>query len=152
MTLTATKAKFGCPKLTIKVPPVTGTRVPEAGEQTELSSQEVGKPSEPVGIEKQLDPVSMNEEKRVESLVQEAQVAVDKQGDTGPAFENGVSDLTGTLKSIVDVLVDKVDALAEVCLNFDTSPLYCSYSLTVSMISSTPTLILPGRHALHCIG
>ena len=93
----------------------------------------------------------------MESLVQEAQVAVDTaaigaRSDPGAALQNGVSDLTGTLKSIVDVLVDKVDALAEVCLNFDTSPLYCSYSLTVSMISFTPTLILPGRRAPLCIG
>ena len=112
---------------------------------------------ESVSVGKQVNPGPTSEEERVESLVHQAQAAVDsaaidKQSDPGSAIQKGVSDLTETLGLIVDFLVDKVDALAEVCLNFDTSPLFRCYSLTVSMISSTPTLILPGRRVLHCIG
>ena len=151
-----TKAKFGTPKLTIEVSPATGTTIQVENEQTELPGQDVGKPVESAGLEK-VDPEPTSEEARVESLVQQAQAAVDsaaidKQRDPGSAFEKGVSDLKETLGSIVDLLVDKVDALAEVCLNVDMSPLCRSYSLTTSMISSIPTPILPGRHALHCIG
>ena len=109
--------------MTIEVPPATGATVQAADEEKGPSGQEVGKPVESTGIEEQVNPEPRSEEEKVESLVQEAEVAMDgaaigKQGDLGPAFQNGVSDLAGSLGSIVDFLVGKVDALAEVRLNF----------------------------------
>ena len=65
-------------------------------------------------------------QENAELLVQGAQTTIDtagikSQGDSGLAFETGVSDLKETLKSVVDVIVDKIDVLAEVRASTDES-------------------------------
>ena len=58
-------------------------------------------------------------EENTELLVRGAETAVavadiESQHDIGLELENGISDLQGTLKTVVDVIVDKMDVLAEV--------------------------------------
>ena len=58
-------------------------------------------------------------EENAELLIQNAKTAVaawgiKSQGDLGLALESGVSHLEGTLKSVVDVVIDKMDVMAEV--------------------------------------
>ena len=60
-----------------------------------------------------------NIEENTELLIQGAETAVatvniESQHDIGLELENGIADLRGTLKTIVDVIVDKMDILAEV--------------------------------------
>ena len=43
-----------------------------------------------------------------------ATVNIESQHDIGLELEYGIADLRGTLKTIVDVIVDKMDILAEV--------------------------------------
>ena len=72
-------------------------------------------------------------QENVEVLMQGAQTAItaagiESQGDLASGLESGVSHLEGTLKSIVDVIVGKMDVMAEVCRALES----CDYILTVA--------------------
>ena len=95
-------------------------------------------------------------QENVEVLMQGAQTAItaagiESQGDLASGLESGVSHLEGTLKSIVDVIIGKMDVMAEVRRALE-SCLHSNSNLTAMSISFIPMPILPGRRALLCIG
>ena len=44
-----------------------------------------------------------------------AAVSIESHRDLGSELEKGISDLQDVLQSVVDVIIDKIDVLAEVC-------------------------------------
>ena len=66
------------------------------------------------------------------------------------AIENGIASLGDTLESVVDMVFDKIDALAEVRPCIDKIQSCFNSSLTVPPISFILMLTLPGRHSHRC--